>query len=135
MVLSISDTRALARANAEALEVDGGTGNGYLRIYGGTPPADVTVSLSGQPVLCDVVLNDPAYDAASMVGDEAIATISTTPSVPTGTVSQTGTATFYRIFDGDDIVLRQGSISAVGNGGDLELDDTTLTADQPVRIQ
>lgn len=104
MTVSLTDSRALARADAEAAVCE------RVRIYDGTPPASATAALSGNNALVTIELNTPPYNSAAMVGDDAVANINVTPAKPQGVVQTAGTPTFYRKLGAADAVLYQGDV-------------------------
>jgi hypothetical protein len=98
-----------------------------LRIYAGSVPADVDTALSGQTLLANFALSNPIAGAAS---SQAL-TLSGTPLSTTAAAS--GTASFFRIDDGNDANgVVQGTVGA--GSGDLSLDTTTITSGQTVQI-
>ena len=47
----------------------------------------------------------------------------------------TGTAAHFRLYQSDGTTQKiEGTVTATGGGGDLELDSTSITAGQPVTI-
>ena len=98
---------------------------GNLTIYNGAVPADADTALSGQTVLAQVdPLPTPAFGAA------ASGTASKSGTWQDASADATGTATFFRAFDSGASILCQGTITATGGGGDMELSTTSLVAAQ-----
>ena len=105
-----------------------------LRIYSGTPPADVNASLSGNSILA-VVTPTPAGAVTSGAGatkDMLGGTKSTTGLAAAGVGTN---ATFYRVYASDGTTVKeQGSITNTGGGGDMTLNNVSIAQNQPVDI-
>ena len=131
MALAPSITTAARNAAADAVVdlVDAGDAPGQLRIYSGTPPADVNAALSGNTLLASLTLSDPAFGAAA-AGVATAAAISDDTSA-----DATGTATFHRIGSVNAGVFSpviQGSVGT--SDADLVLNSTALTAGGTVAV-
>lgn len=105
---------------------------GKVRIYSGTPPADADAALSGNTLLAELAMSNPAFGAAADSSPGATATASAISN--DASADATGTATFFRILDGSNNVVAQGAVTATGGGGELELNITTITAGVIVSI-
>lgn len=119
---SITTASRNAAANAVTALVDAGSAAGRLRIYSGTPPADVNAALSGNTLLADLSMSDPAFGAAS--GGVSTAAAITSDS----SADATGTATFHRVGAWDGVTFTpifQGSVGT--SGSDLNLSNTSIT--------
>lgn len=128
---SISYHMALVRCDAICAEID------YLIIYDNTPPDNAQAALSQHATnnpLVTVTLNTPSYNNATMVGDEAVATLNLSPSNPSGTVTTGGTASFYRSFNSSNAVLTQGDVTVTGGDGNLKLSSLTLSVNDTVEV-
>lgn len=112
--------------------IDAGTGAGKVRIYSGTPPADADTALSGNTLLAELAMTDPAFGNAADSSPGATATASAISN--DASADNTGTATFFRILDSDNNVVCQGSVSGTGGGGELQLNSTTINAGVIVSI-
>lgn len=123
---SITNAAASAAADAVLDLVDSGAGAGTLRIYSGTAPANADAALSGNTLLAQLTLSDPAFGAAS--NGVATANAITQDS----SADATGTATFFRVLDSDGTVIFQGEVGT--SGSDLNLVTTSITAGQPVSV-
>jgi hypothetical protein len=131
MAITLTYPTAVAAVEAIATLVDGGVPASSLVIYGGTPPANASAALSSNPVLVDFALPDPAFGAAADLNPGAIVTAEAITPV---TASATGTATFFRILDGDDNVILQGSVTDTGGNGDLKLSSTAIISGIDVTV-
>jgi len=98
---------------------DDGTGDGKIRIY--------TTGFGS--LLVDIDLNDPAFGDASA----GVATGDVTPT-PEGTATQTGTAAVFRATDSDNNEIFNGTVTATGGGGDMELSSLSISTNDAVRI-
>jgi hypothetical protein len=83
-------------AEAEAIAHCALWNGGRLRIYSGTRPATVATALSGNTLLAEFTLSNPAYTAGTTDG---VVTLAGAPL--SATAVATGTATFARIFKSD----------------------------------
>lgn len=151
MVISVSQaaTRALADAVVDLCDVGAGA-NPLLRIYGGTVPTSAQEEVSADPPtgaseLVEFTLNGTAaFTAAANGGASSVggsATDSRTEIVGTESTAQlsatagaTGTAAFFRIVDKDGDCVMQGTITATGGGGDMELVTTSIVSGQTVNL-
>jgi len=116
-----------AAADAVVDRADGGSGAGTIQIRTGTQPASADSPASGI-LLVTVALSDPAFGPASN-GSANLA------GVPLSAVAVAdGTAGWFRMLDGDGNTVLDGSVSATGGGGDLQLSTTTITTGLTVEI-
>jgi hypothetical protein len=126
MATRIADAARNAAADAVVDRIDAGAGAGTLKIYTGSQPADADDAESGS-LLVTITLSDPAYGAAS-AGAAALS------GSPSATASGTGTAGWFRVEDSTGANVFDGSVTATGGGGDLELDNTSIASGQTVTI-
>lgn len=121
-----------ASANAAVDLLDGGASPGFVEIRTGTQPAGPDTTTGLGTLLVTVELAATAYGAAS-AGTAALAG---TPL--SGTAVATNTAGWFRMYHGDTasggVGVIDGSVTATGGGGDLELDNTSIAVDQTVNI-
>lgn len=115
--------------------IDGGSGAGTLKIYTGSQPANPQATATGV-LLATLTFSDPAFGAAS-------AGVATASAITDDTSADaSGVAGWFRIADSNGVAICDGSISVIGDGGDIEFDDidfiaggtvsiTSLTATQP----
>lgn len=134
MTISIKNTRAITNCDAIVDDCDLGTTNASatLRIYSGSVPADVDTALSGQTILAELVMSNPAFGSAVDINPGARATAN---AISDDTVANnTGTATFFRIFDRNDVARLQGTASSTGGGGDLQINNAAIQVNTVVKI-
>jgi len=134
MALSISNAPAILMCNALVDALDLGTADptGTIIIYSGTAPALCDDALSGNTVLAELELSNPAFGGAVDVTPGARATANAIASDPVA--NATGTASFFRAFDRDNIARFQGNVTATGGGGMLEVNTVSFVAGATVQI-
>lgn len=133
MTVRISAGARNAACDAIVDLVDGGSGAGKLRVYTGSQPATPATAPSGT-LLLEYTLSDPAFGSAAT----GVATLDVTPAVTT-TGLAAGTAGWFRLVDsteaaGSGLGVIDGSVTASGGGGDLQLSTTTVSVGLSVDI-
>ena len=123
MALEFADTLANARANQITVARDAGAGAGKIRIYDGVRPAKGGAVTT---LLAELTFSDPSSPSA-------VAGVLTTSTI-TGDASadNTGTATWFREVDSDNVFIMDGDVGL--SGSDLNLNDVNIVAGQPVNI-
>jgi hypothetical protein len=118
---------ALRNACLDAINaaINGGAGAGKIRIYDGSRPATGGAVTN---LLAELVCSDPAA-AAAAAGVLTFSAITADASA-----DATGTATWFRIVDSTNAFVLDGSVSATGGGGDLQLNTTSIVAGANVSI-
>ncbi len=130
MPTRISNTAAIALANAVTSLVDAGPSLGYVEIRTGTQPAGPDAAASGD-LLATVQLLSPAFNTAVDANPGGRASVN---GVPSSVATGTGLAGWFRVFDSAGVGVLDGSCGTTGSGNDMELADVTLESSQPVRI-
>lgn len=110
-----------AIADAVVDRLDAGAGAGYIEIRSGSQPATGDTAASGT-LLATHTLSDPAFGAAAS-GVATAAAIGDDVSI-----DATGTAGWFRAYDSDADAVIDGSVTATGGGGDMQLDSVSLIA-------
>lgn len=134
MTLSIANAQAIEMCDAAVDSCDLGSGNpqATLVIYSGTPPTNVDTALSGNTVLAQLDMSNPAFGGAVDIAPGARATAN---AISDDTdADATGTATFYRILDRDSTPRLQGACGTTGSGAELELNSVNLQAGAAVEV-
>lgn len=126
MALTLATATCNAMADAAVDLIDGGTGPGSLQIRSGSRPASANDAAAGS-LLAEVVLESPAFGSSSA----GVATLADPDAV---TAVASGTATWFRVLDGDDETVFDGSVTATGGDGDLTLATTSITSGLSVDI-
>lgn len=98
--------------------------SGSLEIYdaGSGVPADANEAISDQTLLANVTLPADCFAAA------ASGQVALSGTWEDGDVDASGTAAFFRLKDSGGTQTLQGTITATGGGGDMEIDDVNLVA-------
>lgn len=128
MALSFAITTGNAILDRITTAIDAGSGAGKIRLYSGTSPANANASLSGNTLLAELTCSDPSAAAASAK------TLTLNAITQDASADATGEATFFRVVDSDNNVVLQGSVTAVGGGGDLQMNTASIVAGGPVQI-
>lgn len=130
MAISIANASAIAGLNAIADLCDAGAGAALLNIYSGTVPTDADTALSGNTLLAQLTMSDPAFGAA--VDNIGKATVTANSITSDSDANATGTATFFRITDSNSNVIYQGAVGT--SGAELNLDTTSIVATGTVNV-
>jgi hypothetical protein len=118
---------SVRNARLDAIESTIGT-DAVLKIRTGAAPADVATADSGT-VLASLTLPSDWLAAASSGSKAKSGTWQDTSA------DGTGTAAHFRIYASDGTTCHmQGSVTATGAGGDLTLDNTSISSGQSVTI-
>ena len=128
MATRIADAARNAAADAVVDRIDAGAGAGTLKIYTGSQPADADDAESGT-LLVTITFSDPAFGAAA----SGSAAADTTPALSAAAVAA-GTAGWFRVEDSTGANVFDGSVTATGGGGDIELDNTSIASGQTVTV-
>ena len=123
--MSLGMATALRNARLDTITTFAGNG-ALLRIYDGTRPATGGTATT---LLAELTCGSPLAAGAS-------SGVLTFDSVTQdASANATGTATWFRIVksDGTTHVL-DGTVTATGGGGDLEMVSTSITTGQPVQL-
>lgn len=128
--MTVSFGNAVKNARRDAVEATVGTAPKF-RFYTGTPPANAEAALSSNNLIAELTLPSDWLTAGGSAGQSVL------NGSWTGTASLAGTntATFYRIYNtAGSTCHEQGTVSATGGGGDLQLDSTSITQNQTITI-
>lgn len=122
MAIKLGVDTAIAAADA-AMGLVNVVGAGTLVVYSGTEPADPAEAITDQVALVVFTLPTPAFlpavDAVS--GGRAVMDAVTPVSA-----LEDGDAAWFRLIDGNDRVILQGSVSAPLGGGDLTISSAEI---------
>lgn len=121
MATRISTAARNAAADGVVDLLDAGLAAGYIQIYTGTQPATPNTAATGT-LLGTLTLSDPAFGAAAS-GTATAAAITDDTSA-----DASGTAGWFRALDSNANPVIDGSITGIGGGGDMEMDDTNIVA-------
>lgn len=123
--LSVATRNAMADIVVARLDLDAGPASIQLRT-GASPGAD---NAATGTLLATLAFNDPSFAAAAL----GVATMDNTPVLSAVGVAA-GTAGYFRMTDNSGDVVMDGTITATGGGGDLELNTTTISVGLAVEI-
>jgi hypothetical protein len=125
--MAIQLSTAVRNARLDSIESTTGTA-AVLRILTGSPPADCATAETGT-ILAEMTLPSDWMAAASG------GSVSKTGTWQDASANNPGTAGYFRIYNsGITTCHLQGTITATSGGGDMELDNTSITAGQTVTI-
>lgn len=121
MATTIPMATAIVMCDAVVDLVDAGAGAGYLQIL-----------TSGDVLLGTLTFSDPAFGAATdqTTYAEAVAD----PITGDTSADATGTAAKCKVFDSNNVLRWEGSVTAAGGGGDVTLASVAITAGEPINL-
>lgn len=118
---------AVRNARLDSIEVVVGTAP-ILRMYSGSPPANITDSATGD-LLAEMTLPSDWMAAASGGTKAKSGTWEDTSANDDGDLG------YWRIYDsGDTAAHLQGTITATGGGGDMTVDNVSVASGQKVTV-
>jgi hypothetical protein len=125
--LAIQLSTAVRNARLDAIETTIGT-SAVLKIRSGSVPADCAAADAGT-VLAELSLPSD-WLAAAASGSKA-----KSGTWQDASANATGTAAHFRLYASDGTTCHaQGTVTATGGGGDLTLDNTSISSGQAVTI-
>lgn len=117
IVISLAESIRNEQADLIARHCDGG----FVRIYAGTPPANIDAVLSGNSLLAELTFSATSAPAA------ANGSLTFNPITADSSNDATGFATFYRAYKDDGTTeIFQGTVGTSGES--MILADTNLIA-------
>lgn len=128
----LSNAAAIAACNAIVDLIDAGSAAGKLRIYDGSKPTNPDVAVGAQVLLAELTLADPAFGNAADANPGGRATAGTITD--DSSANATGTATWFRVLDSDNLAIIDGDVTTTGGGGDLQLNSTAIQSGAQVSI-
>lgn len=109
------------------IDMGSAVAKGYIEIRDGDIPTSPQLSATGK-ILAKLELSNPAFKSfVNGVGQAN--TIANDIQV-----DATGTASWFRIYNRDNLAVLDGQITTVGGGGDLEFDNVNFIAGGVVAI-
>lgn len=122
--------RALALGGVTGIFAGSGGGPAKIKIYSGAQPTDPDTAASGT-LLATFTLSDPAFSGTADGGGGTQVTLNTVAAV---TAAATGTAGWFRLFDGNGNGHVDGTVGASGSGANLILSTTSIASGGSVSI-
>lgn len=120
MAVRLSTAVVNAMCDAAVDYVDAGAGVGTIKVYTGSQPATANDAVTGT-LLATFNCQDPAFGSSTA----GVATLAGTPLTTTGLAA--GTAGYFRCATSTPGSVFDGSVTATGGGGQLELNTTTIS--------
>lgn len=105
--------------------MNAGSGPAKCRLYSGSQPATGGTATT---LLAELTMTNPAAPSAS----SGVLTLSAITQDSSADAS--GTATWFRVLDSNNVVVFDGTVTATGGGGDMTLVTVSIVALQPVQI-
>lgn len=130
MAVQLSTATVNAKADKVDDLVNGGSAAGTIKVYSGTQPVNANTAITGT-LLATFTLDNPAFGAASA----GVITLAAVPLSTTGVAA--GTATHFRCASGGTGgvgTVFDGSVTATGGGGQLQLNTTSISVGVTVQI-
>jgi hypothetical protein len=118
--------RTAAVANAAADAAVALANGGSIRIYDGSQPATAATAVSGQTLLAELTLGNPAFGSAS----NGVATANSIAA--DSSANATGTAAWFRCVSSGGTGLWDGTVGT--SGADLNLSSVSLVAGGNVSV-
>lgn len=125
MALSFATTLRNSQAAAFGTQIDAGTGPGTLRIYDGARPASGAAP-STQALLAELTFASPSFPAP------AAGAVTANAILDDASADAPGTASWFRIVDGDGTFVCDGDVGT--SGSDLNLNSVDIAAGVTVNI-
>jgi hypothetical protein len=125
--MAIQLATSTRNARLDAIETDTGV-SAKLQIYTGSMPANCAAATTGTLLAEFNMASD--WAAAASGGTKALSSLPLTDAA-----NATGTAGYFRLFKTDGTTCQmQGTVTATGGGGDMTLDNTSITSGQTVNV-
>lgn len=123
--MTIGMSTTLRNARADAITTAAGNG-ALLRIYNGSQPSTGGATTT---LLAELTCGTP-FAAGASSGVLTLGSITQDAAA-----NATGTASWFRIVKSDGTThVMDGTVTATGGGGDLQLITTSITSGQPVQV-
>lgn len=127
MAIALATATRDGMANAIATQADSGAGAATIKVYTGSSPGPNT-AVTGT-LLATFTCQDPAFATSS----SGTITLDITPAMTT-TGLAAGTAGYFRLAASTPANVLDGTVTATGGGGDLELNTTTVSVGLALEI-
>ena len=133
-ITRVSNAAAVASVDSVVDLLDAGAGAGTIKIYTGTPPADVATAASGT-LLGTLTLSDPAFGGAVDVPGSTLARATASAITSDTSADAAGTAGWFRAADSDGLAIIDGDITTVAVGtGAMTMTSTTVDLSDTISI-
>lgn len=130
---SFRNAQILAALNGlvDSCDLGSGVAAAHLKIYSGSVPTNVETALSGNTLLADLTMANPAFLNSADTNPGGSVTADAISDDTSADAS--GTATFARIVDRDGTARIQLTVSAAGGGGECTINSASILAGATVR--
>lgn len=131
---SMTNASALTMLDTAVDAVDTGAvqPNPVVRCYDGTVPTNVDTSLSGNTVLAELAMTNPAFQAATDAAPGA--TVSANAISDDSAADATGTVSFARLLDRQAVEVAQIQVTAGEGGEELVFNTASFTVGVVVQV-
>ena len=131
MALKLAAAAAIAQADALVALIDAAATAGKVVIYDGARPATPDTAVTTQNPLATFEMGDPAFGGAVDTTGGGQATANAIASV---NADASGTASWYRVYDGDDNPIWDGDVTDTAGAGDMKVSSTTVVSGIEVSV-
>lgn len=121
--MAVSISAVLAQAMAAAAATDIGSGSS-IRIYSGSKPSTPETAATGTLLVTIPIAGSFTASAGTLAAADPA---SASPAA-------SGTAGYFRVLTSGSTAKLDGTVSATGGGGDMQLGSTTVTTGVPVDL-
>lgn len=125
-VMGLSDTIRTSQATDIRTAIDLQSSAGKLKLYSGTRPAKNGTATT---LLSTMILNKPSFTISS-----GVMTLIVSPAISDTNAANAGTATWARLTDGGDNFVADLLVTVTGGGGDVTIDNVSITAGGTVNL-
>lgn len=122
--MALTITAASAQSMGAALATAVGSG-GLIRIYTASRPATPETAISSQTLLCTVTVTGSFTSTGGVL---------TAADPASASPAASGTAAWFRLLTSGATAIIDGTVTATGGGGDMQLGSTTITTGVPVDL-
>lgn len=116
--MAITHTTAVRNALADLIDE---------QVNAGAAAGTLVFQTSGDVEVATLTFSDPAFGAAA-------SGVITANAITDDTNATGGTVAKFRIFDSDSVEILQGTVTATGGGGDIELSSVSVGAGDTVSM-
>jgi hypothetical protein len=120
MTVRLNTAARNAACNAIVDLLDFGPANGVMKVYSGSPPAEVGGALTTQVKLADLPFSTPAF------GNSSVGTATANAITDDSNINATGTATWLRLEDDFGQIICDMTIGISGSGADIIVNEVNL---------
>lgn len=131
MAVTISNAAACAACDSITSLIDADATPGTLVVYEAARPANPDTAVGAQTALVTFDFGAEAFAAAVDLNSSGHATAN---AIEPAEAAATGTAAWFRIYDGAGVAVIDGSVTDTGGAGDLKLSSTAIVSGITVTV-